>query len=138
AEQEHRRLGLDIDVDALLLDVDVPRHRFADIVERIGHAGAAGVPDADADALDRLAAVLDDLVDARHGGIGEAHDLHGHVSTTLLLVTENIADPGPAYHQFSAICASSDMRLGSQGGSNTMLTVTSWMPSTERAASSTQ
>ena len=39
---------------------------------------------------------------------------------------------------FSCSLASSDIREGSQGGSNTMLTVTAWTPCTIETAFSTQ
>src|SRR5690606_17618099 len=76
---------------------------------------------ADPHADHRPVAILDDLADAVCGAIGKGHDRERHF-----------------YHQFSATCASSLIRSGPHGGSNTMLTSTSEMPSTLRAAFSTQ
>src|SRR5690606_21418899 len=106
--------------DALVGDVIVTHNRLGDIVERIGHTGTTGILDPHAHPNHGLVAILNDFLDPLGRTIGERHDLKSHF-----------------YHQFSATCASSLILSGPQGGSNTIVTSTSWMPSTERAAFST-
>src|SRR6185312_10692932 len=136
AEKEQRGLGLDEHLDALLRNMVVAGDRRVDIAERIGLPRAAGVLDADAHTHHRLVGVRDDLAHPLRRRIREAHDLEGH-RIHLPSSKDDIA-PFGRYHQLSATLASSLIRLASHGGSNTMLTVTPEIPSTESAAFSTQ
>src|SRR3954465_2017092 len=151
AEQEQHRLRIDEDLDALVLDDVLAGLRAFRVLHRVGHAGAAAVLDADAHAGDRPLGLLDDLLDAVRGGVRERQDLEAgqghhslrrpgsrpgqkHLAWKIRIGSRFVEG---AYHMSSATRASSDMRLWSQGGSKTMLTVTALTPGTEATAFST-
>ena len=73
AEQEQQRLGIDQQLDALVLDDLVERRGAFGEFHRVGHAGAAAILDADAQADDRLVRIGDDLMDPGGRGVGDTH-----------------------------------------------------------------
>src|SRR5262249_17393093 len=127
------------------------------IFDLVGHAGAAALGDAHAQAHHRPVGLGQNSLHARGGGFGQPHHLgfrtgraHLDIRPDLILNKEEFpAVPKPyisirrtqyqsePYHMLSTSRASSDMRLGSQGGSHTRLTLTSRTPGTLATAFST-
>ena len=103
AEQEQDRLGVDQDLDALVLDHFIEGLLLGRPFHGVFHAGAAAILDADAQAHDGRVRPGDDRLHARGGGIGQRHHL-GAGSCSCL---GHVRSP---YHILSATRASSDMR----------------------------
>src|SRR5690606_29325530 len=150
AEQIKSGFRRDPDMSAGMLDVVVLRVGVLDQINRVFHAGTAALFDADTDAA-RIFARLDDFPDARSGGVGHRHDLKAthcllhsvpvQGRTNAVLRNQHGEVCGQlqaAQYQPTATCASSDMRSGVHGGSNTILTSTPETPSTAPTAFSTQ
>ena len=75
AEQEQHGLGIDQDLDALVLDDLVGRADVMGVFDRVGLPGAAAVLDADAQADDLGIGALGQLGNALRRGFGQFHDL---------------------------------------------------------------
>jgi hypothetical protein len=83
AENEHRRLGIDQDGDAVRLDDLVELALLVGIFERVGQPRAAARAHPDADAERRLAALGEQRPDPLRGGFCDGQCLHAsHVSET--------------------------------------------------------
>src|SRR3954466_2785251 len=75
AEQEQHRLGIDQDLDALVLDDLVGRADIVGVFDGVGLAGTAAVLDADAQAHDLGIGPLGQLVDALGSSVRQPHHL---------------------------------------------------------------
>src|SRR5438105_11698397 len=75
AEQEQHGLGIDQDLDALVLDYFVGGAHLMGIFDRIGLTGAAAILDADAEADDCRIGARGQLGNAQRGGVRQPHDL---------------------------------------------------------------
>src|SRR4029079_6179510 len=112
-------------------------HRLG-VFHRVFHAGTAAILDTDAYASDRLLRARHHVLDAQRGRLGQPQppwagsgSRHGAPHRSLSSVSRKY------YHILSTRRASSDMRLGSQGGSQTTSTLASLTPATLATAFST-
>ena len=75
AEQEQHRLGIDQDLDALVLDDLVGRLDVMGVFDGVGLPGAAAVLDTDAQSDNFGIGALGQFLNPRRGGFGEFHHL---------------------------------------------------------------
>src|SRR5262249_49844821 len=80
ADQEQRRLGIDHELDALGVDDLVQRLLLVGKFERVAEARAALGAHADANARSRLAAAVDQRLDALGGGRRHRHHLRARTA----------------------------------------------------------
>src|SRR5262249_30341596 len=140
-EQKQDSFRINHDLDALVLDHLVGRTYGFGIFHGVFHACASAILDANTHAGDWLVGAGHYFLDAHRGGIGEPHHLrsgscccHGHPCQTLMCC---LAVPTATHHIFNTSRASSDIRLGSHGGSQTTATLVSFTPGTLDTAFST-
>src|SRR4029450_8662764 len=136
-----RSLRVDHDLHALVLDQLIGRVYRLGIFHGVFHAGAAAILHAAAPSGDGLFGTRHHFLDAHRGGIGESHHLgsgsscsHGHSCQTLICC---LIGRVATHHIFNTSPASSDILLGSHGGSHTTATLVSFTPGTLDTAFST-